>query len=68
MHSTRVAAVCYFLQAGLSQSTIKILANWSSDQIRRHAECLALDPELVQPWAFYNPEAIAGLFQSGSRP
>ena len=47
MHSTRVAALCYLLQAGLSESIIKILVNCSSDQICRYVERLALDPELV---------------------
>ena len=62
MHSTRVAAVCYLLQVGLSELIIKILTNWSSDQIRRYIERLELDPELVRPWVYYNPNAIAGSY------
>jgi hypothetical protein len=56
IHSTRVGAVCYLLRAGLSEQVIKALADWSSDQIRRYAHRVMFDPELVEPWAFYNPE------------
>ena len=56
IHSTRVAAVCYLLRAGLSKQVIKTLADWSSDQIRRYARRVMFDPELVEPWAFYNPQ------------
>ena len=57
MHSTRVAAVCYLLQAGLTEAVVKALADWTSDQVRRYGRRLILDPELVEPWPFYNPES-----------
>ena len=66
MHSTRVAAVCYLLKAGLSPMVISVLCNWSSDQIRRYGARLALDPHLVEAWAFYNPVSMEhsyGVFQ-----
>ena len=66
MHSTRVAAVCYLLKAGLSPTVISVLCNWSSDQIRRYGARLALDPHLVEAWAFYNPVSMEhsyGVFQ-----
>ena len=56
IHSTRVGSVCYLLRAGLSEQVIKALADWSSDQIRRYARKVMFDPELVEPWAFYNPQ------------
>ena len=56
MHSTRVAAVCY-LRAGLTETVVKALADWTSDQVRRYGRRLILDPELVEPWPFYNPES-----------
>ena len=57
MHSTRIAAVCYLLRAGLTDTVVKALADWTSDQVRRYGHRLILDPELVEPWAFYNPES-----------
>ena len=59
MHSTRVAAVCYLLRAGLTETVVKALADWTSDQIARYGRRLILDPELVEPWPFYNPESGA---------
>ena len=59
MHSTRVAAVCYLLRAGLTETVVKALADWTSDQIARYGSRLILDPELVEPWPFYNPESGA---------
>ena len=59
MHSTRVAAVCYLLRAGLTETVVKALADWTSDQVARYGRRLILDPELVEPWAFYNPESGA---------
>ena len=56
IHSTRVGSVCYLLRAGLSEQVIKALADWSSDQIRRYAHKVMFNPELVEPWAFYNPQ------------
>ena len=56
-HSTRVAGVCYLLRAGVPEWVVSILANWSSDQVKRYARRLALDPGLVMPWAFFNPSA-----------
>ena len=56
-HSTRVAGVCYLLRAGVPEWVVSILANWSSDQVKRYARRLALDPGLVLPWAFFNPSA-----------
>ena len=55
----RVAAVCYLLRAGLTETVVKALADWTSDQIARYGRCLILDPELVEPWPFYNPESGA---------
>ena len=57
MHSTRVAAVCYLLRAGLTETVVKAWADWTSDQVRRYGRRLVLDPELVEPWPFYNPES-----------
>ena len=57
MHSTRIAAVCYLWRAGLTDTVVKALADWTSDQVRRYGHRLILDPELVEPWAFYNPES-----------
>ena len=59
MHSTRVAAVCYLLRAGLTETVVKAPADWTSDQIARYGRRLILDPELVEPWPFYNPESGA---------
>ena len=56
IHSTRVGSVCYLLRAGLAEQVIKALADWSSDQIRRYARRVMFDPELVEPWAFFNPQ------------
>ena len=58
-HSTRVVGVCYVLRAGVPESVVSILANWSSNQVQRYADRLALDPGLVSPWAFFNPSANA---------
>ena len=58
-HSTRVAGVCYLLRAGVPEWVVSILANWSSDQVKRYARRLALDPGLVAPWGFFNPSANA---------
>ena len=58
-HSTRVAGVCYLLRAGVPEWVVSILANWSSNQVQRYANRLALDPGLVLPWAFFNPSANA---------
>ena len=43
-HSTRVAGVCYLLRGGVPEWVVSILANWSSDQVKRYANRLALDP------------------------
>jgi len=51
-----VGSVCYLLRAGLSEQVIKALADWSSDQIWRYARKVMFDLELVEPWAFYNPQ------------
>ena len=56
-HSTRVAGVCYLLRAGVPEWVVSILANWSSDQVKRYASRLPLDPGLVLPWAFFNLSA-----------
>ena len=66
MHSTRVAAVCYLLKAGLSETVISVLCNWSSDQVQRYGRRLALDPGCVGLWPFYNPGALAGAYASAS--
>ena len=63
-HSTRVGAVCYLLKAGLSESVIAILANWISDQIKRYSRRVALDPEIVEFFPFYNPCSIAGAYSA----
>ena len=70
MHSARVAAVCCLLRAGLSEIIINTPANWSSDQIRRHTNRLALDLGLVRLWACYNPISLAGAYGEapGSSP
>ena len=62
MHSTRVAAVCYLLKAGLSETVISVLCNWSSDQVLSYGRRLALDPGSVGLWPFYNPESLAGAY------
>ena len=59
MHSTRVAAVCYLLKAGLNPTIFSVLCNWSSDQIRRYGARLVLDLHLVEAWAFYNPVSMS---------
>ena len=56
IHSTRVGAFLLLLRAGLSGQVIKALADWSSDQILRYARRVMFDPEIGEPWAFYNPE------------
>ena len=56
-HSTRVAGVCYLLRAGVPEWVVSILANWSSNQVQRYANRLALHPGLVSPWGFFNPSA-----------
>ena len=53
-HSTRVAGVCYLLRAGVPEWVVSILANWSSDQVKRYANRLALHPGLVSPWGFFS--------------
>ena len=58
-HSTRVAGVCYLLRAGVPEWVVSILANWSSNQVQRYANRLALHPGLVSPWAFFNSSANA---------
>ena len=58
-HSTRVAGVCYLLRGGVPEWVVSILANWSSDQVKRYANRLALDPSIVSPWVFFNPSANA---------
>jgi hypothetical protein len=62
LHSTRVAAVCYLLKAGLAETAISTLANWTSDQIQRYGRRMMLDPELVDAFPFYNPVGMAGLY------
>ena len=57
-HSTRVAAVCYLLKSGLAEPVIKILANWSSDQLSRYGKRVALDPGIVTRFPFYNPSLM----------
>ena len=59
VHSRRVAAVCSLLRAGLSEVIVKALANWSSDEIRRYAHQVIFNPELVEPWPFYNPDTAS---------
>ena len=58
MHSTRVGAVRYLVKSGLDPVIISRLANWSSDQIGRYGTRLALDPDVVVAWAFYNPVGL----------
>ena len=53
-HSTRVAGVCYLLRAGVPEWVVSVLANWSSDQVKRYANRLALHPGLVSPWGFFS--------------
>ena len=65
MHSTRVAAVSYLLKAGLANTIISVLCNWSSDQVRRYGWHLALDPGVAGQWPFYNPNSIAGAYAGG---
>ena len=59
-HSTRVAAVCHLLKAGLSETVVSVLAHWLSQQVRRYGNRLILDPGLVQAFAFYNLVGLAG--------
>ena len=66
-HSTRVAAVSYLLKAGLAETIISVLCNWSSDQVRRYGRRLVLDPAVVGHWPFYNPDSIAGAYAGGLR-
>ena len=58
-HSTRVAGVCYLLKAGLEPNVISVLANWSSDQIRRYGTRHTRNPHEFEEFAFYNPVALA---------
>ena len=60
VHSTRVAAVCCLLKAGLDPEMFSRLANWSSDQIGRYGTRLELDPDVVVAWAFYNQVGLSG--------
>ena len=55
VHSSRVAAVCYLLKAGLPETVTGVLVNWSSDQIKWYANRLAFNPGVVSDWPFFNP-------------
>ena len=40
-----------------TEAVVKALADWTSDQVRRYGRRLILDPDLIEPWPFYNPES-----------
>eukprot|EP00392_Amoebophrya_sp_AT5.2_P003250 g3255.t1 len=63
-HSTRVGGVCTLLACGLAESCITVVCNWHSDQVKRYARRVLLDPQLVEPFAFYNPRALKGAYSS----
>ena len=65
-HSTQLAVACYLLQAGLDETVSKILAKWSSDQIRRYVNWLVLVTKLLPPWSVYNPETIASAYANAT--
>jgi hypothetical protein len=60
LHSTRVAAVCYLLKAGLAAEVIATLANWSSDQLVNYSKQLSLNPHMLEAFPFFNPLGLAG--------
>ena len=66
-HSTRVAGVCYLLRAGLPETVISVLDNWTSNQIQRYANRLALGPGLMSPSLFFNPLPLA-MYAGSSAP
>ena len=63
VYSTRVGAVCYLIKSGLDLVIISKLANWCSYQIGRYGTRLALDPDVVVAWAFYNPGGLSGSYK-----
>ena len=46
--------MCYLLRAGVPEWVVSILVNWSSNQVQRYANRLALHPGLVSPWGLFN--------------
>ncbi|CAD7970839.1 unnamed protein product [Amoebophrya sp. A25] len=58
-HSTRVGGVCVLLRAGLCDTIISTLANWSSDMVKRYSSRVVLQPTIVEAFPFYNPRALA---------
>ena len=67
-HPTRVARGCCLLRAGVPEWVVSILANWSSNQVQRYANRLALDRGIVSPWAFFNPLADAMFTRADAPP
>lgn len=61
-HSSRVGGVCMLLRAGLAENVISNICNWDSDIIKRYSKRLALEPSFVEPYKFYNPKALAHLY------
>ena len=57
-HSSRIGGVCMLLGAGLSETIISNICDWTGDSIRRYSEMVSLEPSRVQPYAFYNPVAL----------
>jgi integrase len=58
-HSTRVTGTCMLLRAGADPTMISTIANWTSDMVQRYGRVVFLNPEIVEPMAFYNPRAMS---------
>jgi hypothetical protein len=58
-HSTRVGGTCMLIRAGLDMKIISALADWSSDMVEHYGKKVMLNPECIEPIAFYSPKALA---------
>ena len=56
--STRVTGTCYLLRCCLLPLIISSIANWSSDMVNKYGRKILLNPQMVEPIAFYNPRGM----------
>lgn len=58
-HSTRVAGTCFLLRCGLLPAVISALADWESNMVERYGRRVLLNPNIVEPFRFYNPKSMS---------
>ena len=64
-YSARVGGVCVLLKSGVDSGTISTPARWGNPMVDRYVKLVALQPTIVEAFAFYNPVSLKHAYSEG---